>query len=649
MSQFKDDVVAAETVYFWFAANLTTGAADDGATPLYDVRLAGAAAGAAPTASGTPTLLTHADYTPGLHEIAIDTTGYANGEYAVFCTLTISSVNPAGFVGSFRVRTANRIDAIKTKTDYLPSATAGGAGGVFISGTNSSLTITGALTVSNGIDISASTADRAGVAIAGNGTAPGLYVAGGSSGDGIRATSGASGSGKVGLSLIGLGTAGIGIKTIGADSGAGLDITAGATGHGITVAGGATSGHGINVDATTSGDGLHLEGAGNGNGLLAAGAGTGNGIYGASGTGSVASGILAVSNATVGGGAGIYAIGVGSAASPGILAAGNGAAGIRAIGGTNQPGMALVGDGTGHGLDAQSGAGATGDGISAVANSAGGVGINVIGAPAGASVSADIAAIQADLDASATLADIVDGVLDEPTSGHATAGTVGKAVADAATAPGLVTTLTTKTLKYAQLTLRKDAAIATDNATEVGEINADGGTGAGAFANTTDSQEAIADGAGGTPPTAAAIADAVWDEAATGHTDAGKAGAQLWTQIDAVKAETASIQTDTNDLQTQVGVAGAGLTNINLPNQTMDIVGNITGNLSGSVGSVTGAVGSVTGAVGSVTGLTAADVGAIKAKTDSLTFTKALEVDANIQSINGTAVNGDGGTTPWGP
>jgi hypothetical protein len=47
----------------------------------------------------------------------------------------------------------------------------------------------------------------------------------------------------------------------------------------------------------------------------------------------------------------------------------------------------------------------------------------------------------------------------------------------------------------------------------------------------------------------------------------------------------------------EIGAAGAGLTNINLPNQTMDIVGNITGNLSGSVGSVTGAVGSVTAGV----------------------------------------------------
>lgn len=116
----------------------------------------------------------------------------------------------------------------------------------------------------------------------------------------------------------------------------------------------------------------------------------------------------------------------------------------------------------------------------------------------------------------------------------------------------------------------------------------------------------------------AEIADAVWDEDATAHQTQGTfgqaigdpaadtntiykavvtdaTGATVGVDVVTVKAETASIQADTNDLQTQVGTAGAGLTNINLPNQTMDIVGNITGNLSGSVGSVTGAVGSVTG------------------------------------------------------
>ena len=64
---------------------------------------------------------------------------------------------------------------------------------------------------------------------------------------------------------------------------------------------------------------------------------------------------------------------------------------------------------------------------------------------------------------------------------------------------------------------------------------------------------------------------------------------------------------------TLVGTAGAGLTNINLPDQTMNITGDITGNLSGSVGSVTGSVGSVT-----------------------------AEVTADVQKINAVTVLGTG-------
>lgn len=77
---------------------------------------------------------------------------------------------------------------------------------------------------------------------------------------------------------------------------------------------------------------------------------------------------------------------------------------------------------------------------------------------------------------------------------------------------------------------------------------------------------------------------------------------------EAIRDKETDIETDT----AEIGAAGAGLSNINLPNQTMDITGNITGNLSGSVGSVTGAVGSVTGAVGSVTaGVTVATGGIV--------------------------------------
>ena len=56
--------------------------------------------------------------------------------------------------------------------------------------------------------------------------------------------------------------------------------------------------------------------------------------------------------------------------------------------------------------------------------------------------------------------------------------------------------------------------------------------------------ELTSDISGLNDPTAATIADAVWDEAATGHTDAGKAGAQLWTDIDAVLADTNELQGD---------------------------------------------------------------------------------------------------------
>jgi hypothetical protein len=56
-----------------------------------------------------------------------------------------------------------------------------------------------------------------------------------------------------------------------------------------------------------------------------------------------------------------------------------------------------------------------------------------------------------------------------------------------------VQSVLSKLLKYVQLIVRKDSAIATDNATEVTAINANGGSGAGAFANTTDSQEALRD------------------------------------------------------------------------------------------------------------------------------------------------------------
>lgn len=67
---------------------------------------------------------------------------------------------------------------------------------------------------------------------------------------------------------------------------------------------------------------------------------------------------------------------------------------------------------------------------------------------------------------------------------------------DPASASAIVTSfsnLTIKLRKYIQLLARKDAGITTDNSIEISEINADGGSGIGAFDNTTDSNEAIRD------------------------------------------------------------------------------------------------------------------------------------------------------------
>lgn len=45
-----------------------------------------------------------------------------------------------------------------------------------------------------------------------------------------------------------------------------------------------------------------------------------------------------------------------------------------------------------------------------------------------------------------------------------------------------------------------------------------------------------------------------------------------------------------------------------------------------------------------------ASITAVKAKTDSLTFTKALELDVNLKSVTGTTITGSGTTAaPWGP
>jgi len=106
-------------------------------------------------------------------------------------------------------------------------------------------------------------------------------------------------------------------------------------------------------------------------------------------------------------------------------------------------------------------------------------------------------------------------------------------------------------------------------------------------------------------------------------------GTTLDTKINTIDTNVDSILVDT----AEIGAAGAGLTAINLPNQTMDIVGNITGNLSGSVGSVT-AINTTGGAIDLVTLVTTTTTNTDMRGTDSAATAAALAtVDANVDAI----------------
>ena len=187
----------------------------------------------------------------------------------------------AGATGFAAIDTV--VDAVKVKTDFLPSVTAGGAGGVFISGSNAattmaSTTITGEFTISDGVDVSCSTLNKDAFVTTGNGT-----------GHGISAVSGSGATGS-GISAVGASTDGNGIQCLASGSASGIRATGGTFGSGVGVLGGATSGDGISV-TTTSGHGINLAPSGTSkHGIFATGGngGTSDGMNLIAGTGGIA-------------------------------------------------------------------------------------------------------------------------------------------------------------------------------------------------------------------------------------------------------------------------------------------------------------------------------------------------------------------------
>jgi phage baseplate assembly protein W len=280
-----------------------------------------------------------------------------------------------------------------------------------------------------------------------------------------------------------------------------------------------------------------------------------------------------------------------------------------------------------------------------------------LGAPAGASVSADIAAIEAqtddigaagagltaipwnaawDAEVQSEVADAL-GVYDPPTNAEMEARTI--VAASYATAANLATVagyLDTEIAAILATTAKLDDTLEDSGGgayifTEASLANAPAGGGGGGDATEAKQDTIIA--LIGTP-----------------------AGASVSADILAVKTETASILADTDD----IGVAGAGLTAIpwnaawdaEVQSEATDALNAYDpptrAELTTDTNSVLTAVGDVptnaelATALGTADDAVLAQIALVKAKTDSLTFTVAGQVDANALSMNDTEILGAG-------
>ena len=125
-------------------------------------------------------------------------------------------------------------------------------------------------------------------------------------------------------------------------------------------------------------------------------------------------------------------------------------------------------------------------------------------------------------------------------------------------------------------------------------------------------------------------------------------GASISADVAAVKAQTAAIETDTQDIQTRLPAAlvsgridasvGAMAANtMTAAAAAADLTTELQSGLA-TAASIT----SLDGKIDTIDNFLDTEIAAIKAKTDSLTFTVANQLDANVQSINDVTITGDG-------
>lgn len=333
-----------------------------------------------------------------------------------------------------------------------------------------------------------------------------------------------------------------------------------------------------------------------------------------------------------------------------------------------------------------------------------------------------------------TAGEVADAVWDEARTDHVASGSFGQA-------GQVIRAATAQAGSSASITLDASAS-ATDDLYNYNQIVIISGTGAGQSRQITDyvgsTKVATVGLAWTTNPssdsvfmilplgidaaTVASIADAIWDEARSGHVQAGSFGEYVLADAtrlsgDAGAADNAEAFFDgtgyagTNNVIPLVtattsvtNTVNANVTQISGDSTAADnleaaldgtggvtisagVTGNITGNLSGSVGSVTGAVGSVTATVsanavqisgdsvaadnlealldgtGGVTLVASAvtlstpiqanvtQISGDSAAADTLeSYTDGTDrMPVDVKEINSAALTGDGAGTPWGP
>ena len=195
-------------------------------------------------------------------------------------------------------------------------------------------------------------------------------------------------------------------------------------------------------------------------------------------------------------------------------------------------------------------------------------------------------------------------------------------------------------LSAAQVNAEVDTALADYDAPTNTEMVAAFTEIKGATWATTDTLEAIRD-----------RGDAAWITA-TGFST--HSAADVRTEMDANSTQLAAIVGDTNELQTDWADGGRLdlILDARMPtthiSATLGVVDRVT--LTDTTTTNTDMRGTDSAATAASLATTDGKVDAIKAKTDSLAFTVAGQVDANIQYVNDVQVTGDGQSgTEWGP